>query len=267
MELLPHWNVEQLEPKPGGLSKSVCIAMLWVHLWGWFLWVQGRFKWYINSWIMLCATSFQCAHMCDLLPLVLQCPSIPRLWCIQHAARECWSLVQPLWGHQVEVSVTASPWERHLRDTVIHVLLTCPAHVVLGREGLVLPKTIVGKHSWPHTQLSTCFSRDTSPCHHPTLDTGYFQCSIHPPASQCVPPHPCDWSFPRSISISIKLVAFGFDLLMTVKMTLESTRHRETLSGTLLCIFFQSQSRKGEYNRVDDECFKPQNWYVLSLIV
>lgn len=62
---------------------------------------------------------------------------------------------------------------------------------------------------------------------------------------------------PTSTSISIKLDPFGFDLLMAVRMPLESTRLEETLSGTLLYIFFQSQSRKSEYSRVDDECFKP----------
>lgn len=149
-------RIEILKPKPGGLSKSSCNAMMWVHLWGWFQWVQRKFKWFINSWIMLCATSFQCAHMYDLLPSVLQCPSIPQLWCDQHVC-DC-RVLKPgtacvrihAWGCLSLLPYEGESLEGHGHSCPLY--LSCPCGVRKKRDwSYHWSKPIMEEHSGLHT--------------------------------------------------------------------------------------------------------------------
>lgn len=143
----------------------------------------------------------------------------------------------------------------HLCDTIIHVLFTWLAHAMLGGGGLIL-LLVQTNHGaalmtlQPGEEL-VLEGHQTLPSSHPGHSAFSAQ---HLPSSQA-PPHPRSWA---SASLVASLTLFGLLLLRQCIHHLGSTRHWESMSGTLPGLFSSRRVEKGNIT-IDEECLKSQN--------
>lgn len=205
-----------------------------------------------------------CHQFCSVLPFPGSDAS--SMWS-QHA-KACCSLVRiHAWRCLSLLPQEGESLEGHSHSRPPY--LSCPHGVGKKRDwSYHCPKPIMEKHSALHTSWAPGSQGTPAPAIIPLWTQG-----ISNAASICLPQNmffhilvtDLSWSASASASTSI-LTQLGLTFCGTENAIGVYKTWGDPVKNPAVW-FFSNQSRTQEYNRVDDECFKHENWYVLGFIV